>query len=206
MTAVWMGSQTLRQTHTVIVAPHADDELLGCGGWLIRASRSGGRVSVVFTMRRERERQMSTRRALAGIEAQILDIGIPEDASDPNDRLTEALATFVGDEPATVLIPARQDPHPHHQAAHRAGRALIGGARVVLEYEGLCPHPNPTHWLDTSEVVDEVAQRIALYEAENRRMRLVECIRSLSSFRACVSLRRAVTAAEAYRCACTETP
>ena len=126
---------------TLCVAPHPDDEALGCGGTLALLAQSGARVGVVWvsdgglshpnspshprpTLTALREHE-----ALASLEA----LGVPiENAF--FQRLPDGALPFPGDAefaeavasasailarfaPQTLLLPWRRDPHRDHRAS-----------------------------------------------------------------------------------------
>ncbi len=128
----------------VVVAPHMDDELIGCGA-LLGSLADPSRASVIYAtdgagspapavpwVSIDREALVETRReeALAGLEV----LGVPAANAHflelPDGRLRscrtalrEALAsTLSACGPAHVLIPFRMDRHPDHLAVHRAVR------------------------------------------------------------------------------------
>jgi len=136
----------------VLVAPHMDDELIGCGGTLaslpaperlfvVYATDGSGSPAPPFPWQRvDRVALARARReeARAGLEA----LGVPGENARFLDlpdgrlrregsRLREALAaTLEVLAPDTLLLPFRFDGHPDHLAVHRAGRAVAGARRA----------------------------------------------------------------------------
>lgn len=131
---------------TVIVAPHPDDEILGCGGLLARLAELRCEVALVavtdgtgshphsrhWTAARLGEvRPAETVEALRRLHAQatpILRLGIPDGqiAAHAQD-LRQALAAFL--RPDDVLITTwRGDGHPDHE---HTGEACLLAARDV---------------------------------------------------------------------------
>lgn len=123
----------------LVVAPHPDDEVAGCGGTLLRHALAGDRVTAVYATdgRRSRalglapDRMAEVRREEAAAAAAILGVervvwlGLPE--GEWQDRyLEEQLAGVLGElTPAIVYAPSRVDFHPEHRAvAHALARAL----------------------------------------------------------------------------------
>ncbi|EGG77172.1 LmbE family protein [Gluconacetobacter sp. SXCC-1] len=131
----------------MILAPHPDDESLGCGG-LIAACCAAGRPPLVVVMtdgvashphssdwpatRLRMQRQGETLRAVAclGLAAQrVVFLNLPDTAVPHEGRLfTRVVTTLAGlarrHGCATVLAPWWADPHCDHEATWKTGVAL----------------------------------------------------------------------------------
>ena len=134
---------------TIVFAPHPDDESLGCGGVIGLLRKHEISVCVVtmsdgtlshpnskkFPAEKLRDiREMEMRNAL-----EILRVGAAEisflryhDRSVPNrtstdfDSAVKRIGTIIESEnPSTVLVPWRRDPHPDHQATWQIVRAAL---------------------------------------------------------------------------------
>jgi LmbE family N-acetylglucosaminyl deacetylase len=139
----------------VLVAPHMDDELIGCGGilaslpapervFVVYATDGSGSPAPPFPWQGVDRAALARARhqeARAGLEA----LGVPGENARFLDlpdgrlrrvgsRLREALAgTLEVLAPDTLLLPFRFDGHPDHLAVHRAGRAVAGSGRSGVE-------------------------------------------------------------------------
>ena len=140
----------------LVVAPHPDDEVAGCGGAILAHRRYGDRVRVAVATdgRRSRalgmdaERTAAVRRGEAEAAAAELDVeldwlGLPEGEwriSTLADRLAEILRREC---PEIVYAPSRIDFHPEHERVARAlARALDaaqGGDPEVRIYAAQVP-------------------------------------------------------------------
>ena len=128
----------------LILAPHPDDESLGCGG-LIATCVSAGRIPLVAVLtdgagshpnsrtfppdrlRAERAREVSDAVACLGLSPdRIILLGEPDTAAPHQGAGFEAvvaqLAALISQEAActTILAPWRNDPHCDHEAASLA--------------------------------------------------------------------------------------
>ena len=137
---------------TVVIAPHPDDEALGCGGLLALLHQAGQPTAAVLvsdgTMShpvsrrfsapaRQAVREAEFRQALALLGADAgepLLLGLPDGRvpGEPADAgFGEAAGQLRGflekHGAATVLVPWRRDPHPDHRAASRLVRAALTG-------------------------------------------------------------------------------
>jgi LmbE family N-acetylglucosaminyl deacetylase len=139
-----------------ILAPHPDDESLGCGGLIAEACRHGAPPLVVIltdgagSHPRSREYPPDRLRTLreAELHAAVALLGLPENrtaflrcpdtaapASGPafQQLATQLAAILRGQGCDTLLVTWRHDPHGDHAAAARiaARAAAIAGARLL---------------------------------------------------------------------------
>jgi LmbE family N-acetylglucosaminyl deacetylase len=121
------------------LAPHPDDETMGCGGTLVAHRRAGDRVQVVVvtdgsastaggldaaTMRQRRRNEAGQAARILGAELDWL--GLVEDAWD-----VEALGRTLVDllprlRPAIVYAPSLVDYHPEHRRVAEALALALG--------------------------------------------------------------------------------
>ena len=132
---------------TAVIAPHPDDESLGCGGLLALLGRDGvaARVVVVTDGTRShprsraypapRLRALREREAREAVRALGLppsavtflrhpDCGVPEPGDDTFESAADDLAACL-EGSQTVLAPWRRDPHCDHEGAWRLARAAV---------------------------------------------------------------------------------
>lgn len=147
--------------HTVVIAPHPDDESLGCGGAIALLRRFGCPVRALMVsdgtrshpnspsypaprLRDVREAEAVAALSILGVEQNDIiflrygDCAVPF-AGDPAfaeavDRCANALTSFGAQ---TVLVPWRRDPHRDHQATWQIVDAVVAAMPTpprVLEY------------------------------------------------------------------------
>ena len=140
-----------RLSPALVVAPHPDDESLGCGGLLALLGDAGVAVHAVLVTdgtashpdslrfdadARRALRDAEWRNALAclGLEAAAMHrLGCPDGAvpvrGEPRFASVQADLRALLDaiEPKLVLLPWRRDPHPDHRASHALVRAALAG-------------------------------------------------------------------------------
>lgn len=123
----------------VVLAPHPDDETLGCGGLVVRAMASGASVRVVVVADGRHRKNPSD--DLADVRAaEVRDaaaaLGLPDAAlamwALPNGRLRDhlpelrdRLRELVTGTHSLVLAPSRDDVHADHLAVHEAVRDVV---------------------------------------------------------------------------------
>ncbi len=147
----------------VVLAPHPDDETLGCGAAIRRKRANGARVRVVIATdgRRSHGSDRITPDRLAAVRraesfAACAALGVPEDdvvhldyedcTLDAHlDELSERIGRVLDEaDDADVLVPSRLDDHADHRALNRALRmamAATAGKRRAAEYTIGTPGP-----------------------------------------------------------------
>lgn len=137
---------------TLVVAPHPDDESLGCGGAIALLRRRGCRVHVLFVtdgaashlhsrryppdeLRALREREACSALSALGVARKhvaflrLPDGAMPSPGSAEFDRAVDRIRGLLAEiAPQTLLLPWRRDPHPDHRAAVRLVRAALAEA------------------------------------------------------------------------------
>jgi LmbE family N-acetylglucosaminyl deacetylase len=148
-------------TRVLVVAPHPDDETLGCGGLIAETIARGGSVFTLFVTdggashpespawprRRlvaERQREAEVALELLGAGDQpraflrLRDSDMPKPDTPQWQSLISAIMTILVDfDPELVLLPWRRDPHCDHRDAHElltAALDLAGTPARRLEY------------------------------------------------------------------------
>lgn len=142
---------------TLVVAPHPDDESLGCGGLIAMLAARGRRVHTVFVTdggsshlnsaswnrkrlaaRRAQEAEEALRRLGAGNQPRsflnLSDAAMPTPGSAEHEAAVAALTEIVGKlRPDLALLPWRRDPHRDHRDSWALAMAALGRARHVPE-------------------------------------------------------------------------
>jgi LmbE family N-acetylglucosaminyl deacetylase len=156
----------------LVLAPHPDDETIGCGGALARHAGRGDRVTVLVATSGEatgggRGDVAATREAEC--RAACADLGVDEPLflRLPDGRLGEhvdALAAALrshGADAAVLYLPTLLDPHPDHRAANAAA-AAAGLDAVTFGYEVWAAAPVDV-LLDVTAVWPRKAAALARY-------------------------------------------
>ena len=135
-----------------VIAPHPDDETLGCGGLIAQATDRGRRVVVLLMTDGEashpdskthpasrlaavrRDEARAAIRTLAGSAASLESFGAPDGRF--GDHIEEAAAWIVQRLAAygatCAFVTWEADPHPDHRAAHAAAVAAARRALITL--------------------------------------------------------------------------
>ncbi len=211
---------------TLVLAPHFDDEVLGCGGLLLALAAAGAPVQVLFltdgsggieeiddrrayAARRRREAEEVIRlfgcagMAVLGIRDGALAAGRAEAAAAIRERL-------LAERPGLVLVPSPLEVSEDHRAAFAAlfdvlsiaaGDAALATAAGGLEvwlYE--VNHPGyPDRLVDVSDCQEKLERAMAIYASQEERHPYLRAGIGLRQFRT-HTLTPEVKLAEGYRC------
>jgi N-acetylglucosamine malate deacetylase 1 len=210
----------------LVVAPHPDDEVLGCGGTIARLTDAGIPTHVGIVTRGKppqfdpaqargvAEEALAAHSLLHVTQTHWLDL--PAAALDqvPHGELNAAIGALVARvRPATILIPFAGDIHLDHQLVFRsclvAARPRSPDApALVMAYETLSetnwgaptvdPGFAPTCFIDISATLDRKLEAFAAFHSQ---VRAFPDERSLETIRALALLRGSTVyrpAAEAF--------
>ena len=211
----------------LVIATHPDDEVLGCGGAILRHASRGDRVDVVVVTRgapdlyaedqvKALRKELDSAHAILGVSAvHFLDFPAPKLDLVPAHELADALgAQILSIRPSVVYIPHRGDLHSDHRSVF--GAALVAArpvgnpvVRRVLSYETLsetewaAPVAEdaflPSVFIDITGFLEKKQQALAAYRSQ---LKDFPHPRSLQAVEALARLRGStagVGAAEAFQ-------
>jgi N-acetylglucosamine malate deacetylase 1 len=212
---------------TLVVAPHPDDEILGCGGTLLRRKAEGADLGWLivtgvsreagFPVKIEQQRAQEIDKVveLMGFD-HVYNLALPSAQLDrlPMSDLVEKFSkVFQEFQPIEVLLPCRSDVHTDHRLVFDATGACVKWFRHpyvkrVLAYETISETEfnldssspfKPNFFVDVSEFLERKLEVMAVYESE------LGCFpfpRSIEAIRALAILRGSASgfmAAEAFQ-------
>jgi len=210
--AIPFEPQDLRGERLLVLAPHPDDEVIGCGGLVALHLRDGRRVRVVVATDggeagEPSERQRESRAALASLgNAEIEFLNFPDRHLGESGGFAAALRDILVDfRPDLIAAPSAIEIHPDHLALARTLCDVIARdatlfadlavARVAF-YE--VSHPlRPNTLVDITSVAEAKYGAIARHETQLAFRDYVAYARGLNAYRG-MSLPREVQFAEAY--------
>lgn len=184
-----------KPTRVLVIAPHPDDEVIGCGGTLLRHRSLGDEIHWLIvtgmnatdgftnTQRAQRNAEIGKVREQLGF-ASVTELDLPPARLDamPLADITRAFATVIEEvEPAILYLPFGGDAHSDHLVTYSAGAACSKwfrnpSIRHVLCYEtisetdaalpGLRSPFVPNYFVDISTWLDEKVRIALTYESE----------------------------------------
>jgi LmbE family N-acetylglucosaminyl deacetylase len=178
----------------LVVAPHPDDEVLGCGGTIAALSAQGKSVCVVVVSRgapdlfpeavvEATRAELRAAHGVLGIQScEFLDFPAPRLDRVPQHEISDALRRVVVDlRPELVFLPHPGDIHHDHRIAFNASmvatRPLPGESpRRILTYETLSetgwsgPYPDkafiPNVFVDIGAYLETKIEAMASYRSQ----------------------------------------
>jgi len=183
------------QTHTVlVVAPHPDDETLGCGGTLLRLAAQGARLGWLIVTGMTEQYTDAQRQQRADTVAKVteaygfaevypLDKPTAELDTLPMSELIEGIGTVFADfQPDWLLLPHSGDAHSDHRVVFDACVACSKWFRYpsikrVMSYETLSetdaalpvsgwPVFQPNYFINIGEQLSRKLEIMELYDSE----------------------------------------
>lgn len=181
-----MGERVPAMQKVLVIAPHPDDESIGCGG-MIRLHVEGGdpiRLVVLTSgedglARESKERAQAIREAEARAAARVLGVHRLDFLRLPDRGLAECIPVaaadlvdiLAGDPPHVIYLPHPADAHPDHEAAYPIVKAALAGIRSIGQaelrgYEVWTPMPLHSWVADISAVMDTKLRAILCYRSQ----------------------------------------
>jgi LmbE family N-acetylglucosaminyl deacetylase len=130
----------------LVIAPHPDDETLGCGGTIARHAQAGDSVTIAIVTdggssraggldreqivhERRREAEMAAMRLGA---TELVLMGLPEDKWRLQELTDEVVALLKELRPHVIYCPSCVDFHPEHLRVARGLAGAIGVTAIAL--------------------------------------------------------------------------
>jgi LmbE family N-acetylglucosaminyl deacetylase len=208
----------------VVLAPHMDDEALGCGGTIARHVQAGAQVTVVFltdgrygasyagVTEPERDLRQTEIMAIRKEEAQCAGriLGVQSllflDAEDTHLRRDTRVpgllrAILQQEQPHCVYLPSFLEQHCDHRAANGVLLAAVAGTRLQFEcrgYEVWTPLiPNCVVKIDAT--VELKKRALACYQSQLAQRDYVHAAMGLNAHRSMALAGKAGRFAEAFQ-------
>jgi LmbE family N-acetylglucosaminyl deacetylase len=185
--------------NVLVIAPHPDDESIGCGGTICLHTGRGDRVAVTFMTSGElglkdlpREEAWRVREREAAAAAEVLGVSVLEFLRCPDWYMGEAIEEAAGrlapvverEAPDVVYVPHAAEWHPDHRACLPALRAALGGRRpTLLAYEVWTPLAEWDHVENVDPVMARKLRAVRAYRSQVGQLRYDRAVRGLNLFR-----------------------
>jgi N-acetylglucosamine malate deacetylase 1 len=192
--------------NVLVIAPHPDDESIGCGGTICLHVSRGDRVTAVFLTSGElglkqlpREEAWRVREREAEAAAEILGLSDLVFLRRPDWYLgkeVEKAAAGLGpvlarEEPRAVYLPHAQEWHPDHRAALPVVRAALRLSRIpaptLLTYEVWTPLAEHYHVEDITPVMGRKLQAVRAHRSQTQQLPYDRAVRGLNLYRGAVA-------------------
>lgn len=167
----------------LVIAPHADDEVLGCGGAIQRHVAEGDRVSVLIVSNRvlnhvEDPTYIAETKTIARDVARLLGIDDVRFGELRDEQLDQRLIDVIipiedavqRAQPDVVYVPNGDDSDQDHRAVAAACRVACRSVDAVLAYEvpGPTRHFRPNYYVAIDAFLERKIAAMQMYEGELR--------------------------------------
>jgi LmbE family N-acetylglucosaminyl deacetylase len=197
----------------LVVAPHPDDESLGCGGSIIKHLRAGSRVKVIFLTNGDKgdfkrkfgkdyveTRKKSSLKAMDTLGVKDYefwgygDRELDSTFGSVSKRLRKSVDSF---NPSVVYAPSPYESHPDHRTAFRLVWELKEQFNISVAFYEVLMTVYPNMLVDITGEMKKKKKAIECYHTEVYYNDYVEKITGLNRFRT-VTLSKDVKYAEAF--------
>jgi LmbE family N-acetylglucosaminyl deacetylase len=181
----------------VVISPHCDDEVVGCGGTVLRYLECGARVDVAYLTdgpcsREKGDRILRSEEAVAvwesrgGVRLRFLHVPDKSLCSNKLDAAEFVEQTLRECHAEIVLVPWCFDAHPDHYYSAWI-TAMVANRVETVELVGSYEVQYPVlsnHTIDISRWFEAKMDLLSRYKSQDSR-RLRKTVESLNRFRAC---------------------
>jgi O-antigen biosynthesis protein len=188
----------------LVLAPHADDEVFGCGGGIAAHVRAGVPVKVVVLTDGAGHGEPSERAQESRAAAQVLGYGAPEfwDYPDRGLRCEDALVQRVVEAVAAcgadlLYAPSPWEIHPDHRQAAAIAAEVVRRTGIRVAYYEVGAPLRPNLLLDITGSAETKSRAMRCFSSQLEQQDYERQIRALNEYRT-YPLPHGVLAAEAY--------
>lgn len=186
----------------LVIAPHPDDETIGCGGTLCLHTKRGDRVTVAFLTSGElglkhltREKAWAMREKEAKAAAAILGVARLHFLRQPDWMLGDDLKPVArelrpilrAEAPQLIYVPHLLEWHPDHQAALPILRLALKGWRGALPelraYEVWTPLATHDQVEDITRMMPRKLKALRAHRSQLGEFNYERAVRGLNAFR-----------------------
>ncbi len=188
----------------LVLAPHPDDESIGCGGILLKYASQCD--VVVLTDGRHggppgqnNEEVIAIRNAEMAKAMSYVGVNNFQFLGIEDGKLSENFATFAKidtDSYNVIVCPHKNDNHSDHSCVYEYLQRLQPRARIIA-YEVWSAIASPTHYIDLTDVVEEKKRLIGFHKSQIEQVDYVSKTIGLNCYRGML-VYPAIQYAEAY--------
>lgn len=169
----------------LILAPHPDDEVIGCGSALLAYRKTNTPVTIAFITDGRRSshpvlrgealgavRMQEAALVCAEVGAALVGPAVPEASELPEKRVTDWLAELVSTtNPAVVYVPFPLDAHPNHrQVSYCLAKAAASHRGLIVRWYEVNVALTPmlaTTYCETMGLMSQRRRLASLYVSQN---------------------------------------
>lgn len=191
--------------NVLVIAPHPDDESIGCGGAVCLHSIAGDRVSVAFLTSGEQglkhlptDQAKSLREHEARAAAEILGVSSIHFLRAPDWHLLDTVESTAAalkpilqrESPHRIYLPHPQEWHPDHQACLPIVCAALGEREThptLLGYEVWTPMSHYNDGIDMTSVLPQKLEAIRCHQSQVQQLAYDRGVEGLNQYRGAIA-------------------
>ena len=212
----------LKEKNVLVLAPHPDDDIIGCGGTLRIYRQAGTEVTVVYmtdgrkgsfgTYDEEdlvllRKDEAKRAAGIIGIDRLIFLDGKDSELSSTVDALKKMSDILNDLKPDAVFLPFLLDNHPDHMATNDIfveASKIYSSDIMCYGYEVWTPLTIPNCIVDITETISIKMTALGEHKSQMVKINLVDGAVGLSRYRGAIHLLRDSNAEAFVRCTASE--
>lgn len=180
----------------LVFAPHPDDEVIGCGGSLLKKIAAGCEVTVVYMTSGEGTAPASQRETEAARSCHFMGVSThiflrePDGFLQRTPQVTEAVTAILKKEnPHIVYVPHQHEKNADHAATHSIVHHCLFQANpeMVLAYEVWTPMQNYGLIVDITDVIEKKVEALMIYSSQINQFPYSDLTKALARFRGIVT-------------------
>ena len=203
----------LEGPRVLVLSPHPDDDVFGCGGTIIRHLAQGHEVFVCYLtdgsggipgkkaqeVAAIRQQEATEAAGILGVlPANLHFMGAPDGHLQANTETVRQLADLLGHiRPDLIYLPSFTDNHTDHFQTNLLLKAVLKKPVMLSVYEIWTPFV-PNRLVDISEWIDQKTAAMRAHQSQLAALRYDEAILGLNSYRALMYPKKRMRYAEAF--------
>ena len=198
--------RSIPQAKSVIVfSPHPDDDILGCGGTIVKHVNAGAYVTIVYMtsgeaatwpegpeeLARLREKEAHRAANKLGVH-ELLFLREPDSDLQPSQKNIAKIMDILNEyKPDILYVPHLSDSHPDHVATHnivlKATKRLLVNEQywmpIIFGYEVWTPLRHISHAIDISKEIKLKLDALGEHKTQTTYMDFVAAVEALNKYR-----------------------
>ncbi len=197
----------LKKENVLILSPHPDDEVIGCGGVLLELARLNANVYTLYLNRAEESRflrDLDLNKKIRTRESEIRKVAcllkwikfdfVYDKGAKPNENvIMDRIEKFIElSNPSKIFIPWYGDNHVEHKifnsylAKSRLTMNFLKNSQICA-YEVWSPITAPTSFFEVTSLIDKKAELISLYSSVTQEVNYIDTTLGLNRYRSLYS-------------------
>lgn len=206
------GFPTNNCKKALVLAPHSDDETIGCAGTILQLQNLGYEVVILlFTLPGE---ELADRNCCVGRLQEFFScmsyygnckgiaLKFPDgDLMGHFEQAEKELRQVVeAEKPGIIFVPYIMDSHPDHRCVGLLLASVLSDEDILVAmYEVWVPILYPNYYIDISQFWEQKRAALICYPSQLEQYAILEKVKKLNSLRAALSMRRKVKYVETFK-------